>query len=161
VPVVILSGSPRDSSWVDQIAAVLDRLDVPVIRRVGSAHRVPEHVLGLLRHYDTEPVPTVFITVAGMSDALSGLSDANVVSPVIACPPRADAFAGLDVLSSLRTPPGVGPTVALEPVNAALAAAKILGLGDADLRLRVSAYQAEMANRVLDADGELSAGVAS
>jgi 5-(carboxyamino)imidazole ribonucleotide mutase len=161
VRVVILSGSPRDSGWVDQIAAVLERLGVPVVRRVGSAHRVPEHVLGLLRHYDTEPSPTVFVTVAGMSDALSGLSDANVVSPVIACPPRADAFAGLDVLSSLRTPPGVAPVVALEPVNAALAAAKILALNDADLRLRVSAYQAELANRVLDADAELTSGVAS
>jgi 5-(carboxyamino)imidazole ribonucleotide mutase len=161
VRVVILSGSPRDSGWVDQIAAVLDRLEVPVVRRVGSAHRVPEHVLDLLRRYDAEPYSTVFVTVAGMSDALSGLSDANVVSPVIACPPRSDAFAGLDVLSSLRTPPGVGPIVALEPANAALAAAKILGLGDPDLRLRVAAYQAEAANRVLDADRELNQGVSS
>lgn len=153
--VVILSGSPRDGSWVDQIAAVLDRLEVPVIRRVGSAHRVPEHVLRLLRQYDSEPEPTVFITVAGMSDALSGLTDANVASPVIACPPRSDAFAGLDVLSSLRTPPGVGPMVALEPGNAALGAAKILALGDPDLRQRVTAYQAELAQRVLDGDEAL------
>ena len=150
--VVILSGSPRDSEWVDKIAAVLDRLDVPVVRRVGSAHRVPEHVLELLRHYDGDPEPTVFITVAGMSDALSGLTDANVVSPVIACPPRSDAFAGLDVLSSLRTPPGVAPAVALEPANAAVAAAKVLALSEPDLRLRISAYQAEAATRVLDAD---------
>ena len=155
--VVILSGSPRDSEWVDQIEAVLGRLDVPVIRRVGSAHRVPEHVLGLLRQYDNEPAPTVFITVAGMSDALSGLTDANVTSPVIACPPRADAFAGLDVLSSLRTPPGVAPMVALEPANAALAAAKILALGDHELRHRIASYQAELASRVLDADQQLSA----
>ena len=159
--VVILSGSPRDSAWVDQIASVLDRLAVPVVRRVGSAHRVPEHVLGLLRQHDSDPEPTVFITVAGMSDALSGLTDANVVAPVIACPPRSDAFAGLDVLSSLRTPPGVAPIVALEPANAALAAAKILALHDSDLRQRISAYQAEMANRVLEADAELNAGARS
>lgn len=152
--VVILAGSPRDGEWVDKIASVLDRLAVPVIRRVGSAHRVPEHVLELLRSYDSAPEATVFITVAGMSDALSGLTDANVVSPVIACPPRSDAFAGLDVLSSLRTPPGVAPAVALDPANAALAAAKVLGLSDPELRLRISAYQAEAATRVLDADAE-------
>lgn len=157
--VVILSGSPRDGGWVDQIAAVLDRLQVPVVRRVGSAHRVPEHVLSLLRSYDTDGEPTVFITVAGMSDALSGLTDANVASPVIACPPRSEAFAGLDVLSSLRTPPGVAPIVALEPVNAAIGAAKILGLADAGLRQRISAYQAEQAARVLDADQALEAGL--
>lgn len=153
--VVILSGSPRDRDWVDKIAAVLDRLEVPVVRRVGSAHRVPEHVLELLRHHDAQP-GTVFITVAGMSDALSGLTDANVVSPVVACPPASDSFAGLDVLSSLRTPPGVAPAVALQPANAAIVAAKILALGDDDLRKRVGAYQQEQAQRVLDADGELA-----
>ncbi len=160
--VVILAGSPRDAEWVDKIAAVLETLEVPVIRRVGSAHRVPEHVLDMLRSYDASPDssdhsdPTVFITVAGMSDALSGLTDANVVSPVIACPPRADAFAGLDVLSSLRTPPGVAPLVALEPANAALAAAKILALYDPELRARVKNYQAAAATRVLDGDAVLT-----
>lgn len=153
--VVILCGSPNDAAWVDKIAKVLDELDVPVIRRVGSAHRVPEHVLSLLREYDNGPEPTVFITVAGMSDALSGLTDANVVSPVVACPPRSDAFAGLDVLSSLRTPPVVAPLVALEPANAALAAAKILALHDPDLRLRISAHQAKAAKRVLDGDAAI------
>lgn len=153
--VVILSGSPRDGEWVDKIAAVLGGLDVAVVRRVGSAHRVPEHVLELLRAYDNDPEPTVFITVAGMSDALSGLTDANVISPVIACPPRSEAFAGLDVLSSLRTPPGVAPVVALEPANAALAAAKILAVHDAELRARIAAHQAAAAARVLNADAEL------
>lgn len=155
--VVILSGSPSDADWVDKIAAVLTDLEVPFIRRVGSAHRVPEHVLDLLRNYDRSDEPTVFITVAGMSDALSGLTDANVVSPVIACPPKSDSFAGLDVLSSLRTPPGVAPIVALAPANAALAAAKILGLNEPALRGRVADYQAKAAKRVLDGDAALMA----
>jgi len=154
VQVVILCGSPRDAEWVDKIAKVLDELKVPVVRRVGSAHRVPEHVLELLRHHDHSDEATVFITVAGMSDALSGLTDANVVSPVVACPPRSEAFAGLDVLSSLRTPPGVAPLVALEPANAALAAAKILALGDPGLGERIAAHQAKAAQRVLDGDAE-------
>lgn len=154
--VVILSGSPSDSDWVDKIAAVLADLEVPFIRRVGSAHRVPEHVLELLRMYDSSDEPTVFITVAGMSDALSGLTDANVVSPVVACPPKSDSFAGLDVLSSLRTPPGVAPIVALAPANAALAAAKILGLNDPALRERIAAHQAKAAKRVLDGDAAIT-----
>jgi 5-(carboxyamino)imidazole ribonucleotide mutase len=157
VRVVILCGSPRDGEWVDKIAKVLDELEVPVVCRVGSAHRVPEHVLELLRSYDRDDVPTVFVTVAGMSDALSGLTDANVVSPVVACPPRSDAFAGLDVLSSLRTPPGVAPLVALEPANAALAAAKILGLDDPALRRRIAEHQAAAARRVLDGDADRQA----
>lgn len=150
--VVVLAGSPSDDPWVDRIVRYLDELEVPNVRRIGSAHRVPEHVLALLHDYDSDDTPTVFITVAGMSDALSGLTDANVRSPVIACPPRAEEFAQLDVLSSMRTPPGVGPMTALEPANAALGAAKILGLADSALRDRVAASQAARAQRVLDAD---------
>jgi len=150
--VVILAGSPSDDPWVDKIENYLTDLGVDSVRRIASAHRVPEKALEILRHYDTDDVSTVFITVAGMSDALSGLSDANVASPVIACPPRSSEFAQLDVLSSLRTPPGVGPLVALEPANAALAAAKILGLQNPDARAAVIANQKARAQKVLDAD---------
>ncbi len=156
--VVILSGSPRDAEWVEKIVSVLDQLNVTSIWRVGSAHRVPEHVLELLASYDSDDETTVFITVAGMSDALSGLTDANVVSPVIACPPASDSFAGLDVLSSLRTPPGVAPIVALNPANAAIAAAKILALSDPEIGKRVAEYQQVAAKRVLDADEKLVTG---
>lgn len=150
--VVILAGSPSDDPWVDKIASALETYGINYERRVGSAHRVPEHVLELLAGYDGDETPTVFITVAGMSDALSGLSDANVASPVIACPPRSDQFAQLDVLSSLRTPPGVAPLVALEPTNAALAAAKIVGLWDPQVRAAVAADQQRRAQKVLDGD---------
>lgn len=155
--VVILSGSGSDGPWVEKIASALDGLGVSYVRRIGSAHRVPEHVLELLEAYDSDDVPTVFITVAGMSDALSGLSDANVASPVIACPPSSDSFGGLDVLSSLRTPPGVAPMVALHPTNAAIGAAKILGLIDSEIRSRVRHDQAARAAKVLAGDEELTA----
>ena len=72
----------------------------------------------------------MFVTVAGRSNALSGFFDPQVTSPVIACPPPSDAFGGADLWSSLRMPSGVAPLVVLEPANAALAAAKILGLAD-------------------------------
>lgn len=150
--VIILAGSPSDADWVDRIARQLDSLEVDYVRRIGSAHRVPEHVLEMLTRYDQDETPTVFITVAGMSDALSGLSDANVASPVIACPPRSSDFASLDVLSSLRTPVGVAPIVALEPANAALGAAKILGLIAPAVRDSVKADQKRRAERVLAAD---------
>ncbi len=150
--VVILMGSPRDAEHVAKITDVLESLGVPYVERVGSAHRTPEHALTILREADESPEPVVFITVAGMSDALSGLSDSNVRSPVLACPPRSAEFAGLDVLSSLRTPPGVAPAVVIEPANAALVAAKILGLSDPEVRNNVAAHQKNAADRVLNAD---------
>ena len=47
---------------------------------------------------------------------------------MIACPPPSEAFAGLDILSSLRMPRGIAPLVVLDAENAALAAAKMLAL---------------------------------
>ena len=83
----------------------------------------------------------MYITVAGRSNALSGMVDANVTAPVIACPPYSDRFGGADLYSSLRMPSGVAPAVVLEPDGAALLAAKILALGDPALREQVAAAQ--------------------
>ena len=76
----------------------------------------------------------MYITVAGRSNALSGFADANVVSPVIICPPYSSTFNGADLFSSIRMPSGVCPMLVLDPENAGLAAAKILALNNKYLR---------------------------
>lgn len=153
--VVILMGSPSDLDHAGQIAKAASDLGLEVVQRVASAHRVPDYALKLLRDYDSDGVATVFITVAGLSDALSGVADCAVQSPVIACPPPSEAFGGMDILSSLRMPPGVAAAVAMHPRNAALIAAKILGLADPPIRESVKATQHAAAQRVLDADESL------
>ncbi len=150
--VVILMGSPSDQPFVEKIGAALDRLGVAWEVRVASAHKTPRYLLDLLDAYEANGKPKVYITVAGRSNALSGMVDAHVVAPVIACPPYSDRFAGADLLSSLRMPSGVAPAVVLEPEGAALLAAKILAVSDAALRERVHAYQNAQAERVLQAD---------
>jgi len=60
-------------------------------------------------------------------------------------------------LSSLRTPPGVAPIVALHPTNAAIGAAKILGLLDGGIREGVAKDQADRAAKVLSGDAEITA----
>jgi 5-(carboxyamino)imidazole ribonucleotide mutase len=94
----------------------------------------------------------VYITVAGRSNALSGFVDAAVSAPVIACPPPSEAFGGADIFSSLRMPSGVAPALVLEPANAALLAAKILGLCDPVVRQRLQAFQQQQVQKVLDDD---------
>ncbi len=152
---VIIIGSPSDEPIGRQIAQALDEFGVPWELRVASAHKVPRHLLELLEAYEADPRIKVYITVAGRSNALSGLVDAQVSAPVIACPPYSDRFAGGDVWSSLRTPSGVAPAVVLEPENAALLAAKMVGLADPGLRLRVEEVQAAQRRRLLDADAAL------
>ena len=52
-------------------------------------------------------------------------------------------------------PAGVAPLVVLEPANAALAAAKIIGLVEPAIRERVRTFQAGQRRRVLDADAAI------
>ncbi len=131
---------------------------IDVVMRVGSAHKTPEHVLTMLREYEAVPRPKVYITVAGRSNALSGFVDGAVSAPVIACPPSSEAFGGADIFSSLRMPSAIAPAVVLDPANAALLAAKILGLVDAQVRENVRAFQKEQARKILADDEKLEVG---
>jgi 5-(carboxyamino)imidazole ribonucleotide mutase/phosphoribosylaminoimidazole-succinocarboxamide synthase len=154
--VPILMGSKSDLKHAEAIANTLEKFGIEAELRVASAHKVPTYLLDLLRQYEANPRPKVYITIAGRSNALSGLVDAQVASPVIACPPLSDAFGGADIYSSLRMPSGVAPAVILDPEGAALLAAKIFGLTDATIRQKVAALQRQNAERLLADDAELN-----
>ncbi len=153
--VIIIMGSPSDDPIAQRIARTLDSFGIPWEMRVGSAHKVPRYILNLLEEYEADPRPKVYITVAGRSNALSGLVDGQVSVPVIACPPYSEKFAGGDLLSSLRMPSGIAPAVVLEPESAALLAAKILGLTEPELRQKVREAQEKQRQRLFDADAAL------
>jgi len=150
--VVIILGSPSDSQIGQQIVKALEGFDIPAETRVASAHKTPRYLLDLLEKYEADPQSKVYITVAGRSNALSGMVDAQVTAPVIACPPYSERFGGGDVLSSLRVPSGVAPAVVLEPESAALLAAKMLALTDASLREKIRKAQEEQRQRLVVAD---------
>ncbi len=124
-------GSPSDKIHGDKVAEYLLTFGLSYEMLYASAHKTPFHLLHLIeiteRKYANES--RVYITIAGLSNGLSGLVDAAVQVPVIACPPIDvnDVFAPYDLFSSLRMPGGVAPAVVLNPLNAALLAAKILG----------------------------------
>jgi len=94
----------------------------------------------------------VYVTVAGRSNALSGLVDANTTKPVIACPPYSEKYGGVDVFSSLRVPSGVASLVTVEPEGAAVAAAKILAVEDRELERIIRDYQDMKRKEVEQAD---------
>jgi 5-(carboxyamino)imidazole ribonucleotide mutase len=153
--VVVVMGSPSDAEFSREITRALDNFGIPWETRVASAHKAPRYLLEMLEAYEADPRPKVYITVAGRSNALSGMVDAQVGAPVIACPPYSEKFAGGDLLSSLRVPSGVAAAVVLEPENAALLAAKILALAEPDLRQKVQRAQAKQRQRLLEADAAL------
>jgi len=137
--VIIIMGSKSDLEWSKKIAVSLNKFGIESVLRIASAHKVPLKCYELIKEYEKENV--VFITVAGRSNALSGFTDAQTHCPVIACPPYSDKFSGSDIYSSLRMPSGVAPMVVTETENAALAAAKILGLTDDKIQEKVKTYQ--------------------
>ena len=100
--------------------------------------------------------PKVYVTIAGRSNALSGLVDAHIASPSIACPPASSSFGGADIFSSLRMPSGVAPAVVLDPGNTALLAAKIFALQLPDIAEKVNEAQTNHRNKVIDSDKELN-----
>ena len=153
--VVIIMGSKGDLEHANKIAEQLSALGVGCTLRVASAHKSVRHLLAIVEEYNAAGEPIVFVAVAGRSNALAGMIDANTPSPVITCPPPSTAFGGADVYSSLRMPGGVAPLVILEPEGAALAAAKILALSDSTLRQRLATYQAEMVQSIIEADKSL------
>lgn len=152
----IIMGSKSDLAHGQAIADALRPLGIDSVIRIASAHKVPLYLFDLLKGYAADPNVHAFITIAGRSNALSGVVDGFVSVPVIACPPPSESFGGADVFSSLRMPGGITPAVVLDPANAALFVAKIVGLTDPDVRQRVAALQASYAQRVIDDDKTLN-----
>ena len=153
--VIILMGSKADLDHCNKIAAACEQFGLETTLRIGSAHKTAGHVLAILREYEPNPRPKTYITVAGRSNALSGFTDGFVSAPVIACPPPSEAFGGADVFSSLRMPSGIAPALVLEPINAALLAAKFFGQFDADVKEAVIKFQQAQASKIITDDHEL------
>lgn len=150
--VVILMGSKADLDHCTKISDACKGFGLETILRVGSAHKTPEHAISILKEYEADARPKVYITVAGRSNALSGFTDGSVSAPVIACPPPSESFGGADVYSSLRMPSGIAPAVVLEPFNAALLAAKIFGVTNAEVREQVRTSQKRAAEKIIEDD---------
>ena len=152
--VIIIMGSKGDLPHAQAVAKTLRTLEISHQMRVCSAHKATARLLDILREY--EPTgPLVYITIAGRSNALSAVVDANTHYPVIACPPYSDRFGGMDILSSLRLPSGIASPLILEPEGAALLAAKILALSDAQLSQRLSDYKHRLVAELTQADEEV------
>jgi len=124
--VVIIAGSKSDETHVTKIVTGLKeeiQKSFEYVVIYASAHREPLTVLKALEDHKG----AIFITVAGRSNALSGVVSANCNDVVIACPPFADLSAYMvDIHSTLRMPSGVPVLTVVDPLNCARAVARIL-----------------------------------
>lgn len=149
--VVMILGSKSDLNWSKQIGDYLDKFSIGYKIHIASAHKTPEYLLQLIKKYEKSGKKLLYICIAGRSNALGGFVDAQVLHPVINCPPPSEKYGGMDLLSSLRMPTGVSCMTVLEPDQAALAAAKILGAVD-----KISLYQKQIKEKIIRDDKELN-----
>ncbi len=152
--IIIIMGSKADLAHAQAITKTLKTLEISYEMRVCSAHKATRRLLEILHEYE-QSGPLVYITIAGRSNALSAVVDANTGYPVIACPPYSDRFGGMDILSSLQLPSGIASPTILEPEGAALLAAKILALSDSQLEQRLNAYKQHVTAELAQADEEV------
>ncbi len=125
---VFLLGSESDQDHAKKITDELNNLNIPYEVNVGSAHKVPEKVLAIIEKYNQES-DIVYMTIAGRSNALSGVVAGNSVHPVIACPPFKDKEDYIiNIHSTLQMPSETPVLTVLDPKNAALCIARIFGL---------------------------------
>lgn len=155
--IVVLVGSASDISFAHRVEDFLREARFPVRceYRVGSAHRNVEKLLNDLKSYEQSEAKIVYITVAGLSDALSGVVAGYSKYPVIACPPDVEKHGLSKVFSTMMTPQGVAVSLVSTPENAALAAVKILALSNPSLKNRISEYIDKMRGAVAKADTEV------
>jgi 5-(carboxyamino)imidazole ribonucleotide mutase len=148
--IVVFMGSKRDFQFASRIEDFLqsEEFDVECEYVVASAHKTPKNLLDKLERFEKDDGHVVFITVAGLSDALSGVVAGSTRYPVIACPPDSETYGYAKVFSSAVTPQGVAVAYVPRPENAALSALKILALPDASLRSKIEAYQERLRRKV-------------
>ena len=150
----IIMGSDSDLPIVKKAIDMLSTLDIPFEVHVYSAHRTPVEARDFALNARKNGFG-VLIAAAGMAAHLAGAIAANTTLPVIGIPCKGGMMDGLDaLLSTVQMPTGIPvATVALNgAANAALLAAQIIAVEDADLAAKLDAKRASDAAVVLEKD---------
>jgi 5-(carboxyamino)imidazole ribonucleotide mutase len=153
-PVVgVIMGSHSDWETMRHACETLDALEISYETRVVSAHRTPD----LMTEYAKGAADRglrVLIAGAGGAAHLPGMTAAHTHLPVFGVPVESHALKGMDSLLSIAQMPAGVPVGTLAigkagATNAALLAASVLALDDADLRARLVAFRSDQTATVL------------
>ena len=160
--VAVIMGSDSDFPVVKGALVQLKKYGVPFEAKVLSAHRTPAQAEAFAKSAEQDGFG-VIIAAAGKAAHLGGVLAAQTVLPVIGLPIKSSFCDGLDsLLSIVQMPSGI--PVATVGVNAAdnagLLAVQILSLSEPELREKLRAYKAEMADSVMKKDENLQMEVA-
>ena len=150
----IIMGSDSDLPIIKKATDTLKALDIPFEVHIYSAHRTPVEARDFAVNARQNEFG-VLICAAGMAAHLAGAIAANTTLPVIGIPCKSSVLDGMDaLLSTVMMPTGIPvATVAINGgANAALLAAQILAVSDADLAAKLDQKRAADAAVVLAKD---------
>ncbi len=146
VDVGIVMGSDSDWPVMSGAAEALAEFGVSFEKDVVSAHRMPEEMVAYGRSAHERGLK-VIIAGAGGAAHLPGMLASVTTLPVIGVPVPLKYLDGMDsLLSIVQMPAGVPvATVSIGGArNAGLLAVRMLGIADAGLRDRMSAFQDDL-----------------
>lgn len=155
----IVMGSDSDLPVIKKATATLDELGIAYEVHVYSAHRTPAEARDFAANAEANGFGAI-IAAAGMAAHLAGAIAANTILPVIGIPCAGSKLDGIDaLLSTVQMPTGIPvATVAIDGgANAALLAAQILAVSDADIAQKLRARRKADAEKVLQKDAAILA----
>ncbi|WP_186419678.1 5-(carboxyamino)imidazole ribonucleotide mutase [Bosea sp. CS1GBMeth4] len=153
-PVAIIMGSQSDWATMRHAAETLQELGIAHDARIVSAHRTPDRMVAFAKGARAEGFK-VIIAGAGGAAHLPGMTASLTPLPVFGVPVESKALSGQDSLLSIVQMPGGIPVGTLAigkagAINAALLAAAVLALSDADLAERLDAWRARLSGAVAE-----------
>lgn len=148
IKVGIIMGSQSDWPTMREAAKLLDDLGIAYEARIVSAHRTPDRLWDYGRGA-VERGLQVIIAGAGGAAHLPGMMASKTRVPVIGVPVQTRALSGVDSLYSILQMPRGFPVATMAiggagAANAALMAAGILALNDADVAARLDKWRSDL-----------------
>ena len=156
--VSIIMGSTSDLPVMEKACQFLNDMQIPFEVNALSAHRTPDAVEAFAKGAKNRGI-RVIIAGAGMAAALPGVIAASTTLPVIGVPIKGSVLDGMDALYSiLQMPPGIPvATIAINgALNAAILAAEMLALADADIARKMEEYKSTLGQKIEKANAALS-----
>ena len=152
--VAIIMGSQSDWPIMKNAADTLESLGVAFEVRIVSAHRTPDRMRDYAKSAKDRGLK-VIIAGAGGAAHLPGMTASWSQLPVLGVPVESKALKGHDSLLSIVQMPGGIPVGTLAigkagAINAALLAARIVGLQDEGIAAAVAKYHDDLTASVAE-----------
>lgn len=150
----LIMGSQSDWSTMTACADLLTALNVPYEAEVVSAHRTPDKMFQYAETAEQRGIK-VIIAAAGGAAHLPGMVAAKTHLPVIGVPIQSRVLNGVDSLLSIAQMPAGIPVLTMSiglagAKNAALSAASILSIQDADIAASLKTFRQNQTETVLN-----------